>query len=175
MLGKAQQNICSLCSFPKKSCRKFTWVIRCSVSPSVSWPNTSLCKRFPCCSPSPGNSQALKVPVSRLNCSVCSELCWLPSKYRGTIMKPVSCQALGLTMIRANSTLRFLWNSAIESCKEQAQVLKKSCVFSVFMAFFCGWGGLVVMYCWFCNPGKQANMEMGLKVYHAWLLCLPPS
>lgn len=51
-------------------------------------------------------------------------------------MKPVSCQALGLTMIRANSTLRFLWNSAIESCKEQAQVLKESCVFSIFMAFF---------------------------------------
>lgn len=79
---------------------------------------------------------------------------------------PVSCQALGLTMIRANSSL---WNSTTESCKRTGTGAKNILCVQYFHAiFFIVGESLDMLKCWrLCHPGKQANMDMRLKVNHS--------
>lgn len=59
MMGKARQNICSLCCFLKQCCSKFAGTVRNPVLSPYHLLNNCLrplCRSFLCCSPSAGNS-----------------------------------------------------------------------------------------------------------------------
>lgn len=99
---------------------------------------------------------------------MCSVLCWLPSKYRGTITKPVSCQALGFITIRTNNTLLFMEFNH-RKLKRNRHMCKAILMNSVFSFLWCCWG-LALIHCRHCYTDKQVNME--IMVNHSWFLCL---